>query len=77
MDGLLPSLRDYTTEVKALYRDAWLAENRPYWLDNVLVNYDREAIRWVDKIRFFEEITQQYWATRSVPDLEPSGVFLP
>ncbi len=44
MDGLLPSLCDYTNEVKALYREAWLSENRPYWLDNVLVRYDNEAL---------------------------------
>ncbi|HSB15427.1 MAG TPA: beta-N-acetylhexosaminidase [Bryobacteraceae bacterium] len=77
MDGLLPTLRDYSTEVKAAYRDAWLAENRPYWLDNVLLDYDREALRWVDRIRFFESIHRRYPAAREIPDLEPMGVFLP
>jgi hypothetical protein len=77
MDGLLPTLRDYSTEVKAAYREAWLAENRPYWLDNVLLDYDREALGWVDRIRFFESIHRRYPASREIPDLEPMGVFLP
>lgn len=62
----------FTNEIGELYRE--MQADPP---DNVLASYDRETIRWVDRIRFFEEITQQYWATKAVPDLASSGIFLP
>jgi hexosaminidase len=77
MDGLLPSLRDYTTEVKAEYRAAWLAENRPYYLDNILLSYDREALYWLGRMHYFGEVARSYWSSRQLTNLETDGVFLP
>jgi hypothetical protein len=77
MDGMLPSLRDYIHELKALYREAWLAENRPYWLDNVLVRYDAEALEWVRKMRLFDAAAQEREATRVLPSAEKLGLVLP
>jgi hypothetical protein len=77
MDGLLPSLRDYSTEIRAAYRDAWLAENRPYWLDNVLVRFDAEALGWVQKMALFEGAARQQEATRTLPTPETLGITLP
>jgi len=34
------------SKLKNLYRESWLAENRPYWLDNVLVCYDLQIQQW-------------------------------
>jgi len=39
----LEDLRDATTRLRGLYEKAWLRENRPYWLGNVLVRYDNLA----------------------------------
>ena len=77
MDGLLPSLRDYIHEVKANYREAWLAENRPYWLDNVLVRYDNEALYWVQKMQWFDAAAREYDSSGKLPVPESSGMFLP
>ena len=77
MDGVLPSLRDYINEVKAGYRQAWLAENRPYWLDNVLVRYDNEALYWVRQMQWFDAAAKEYDRTKKLPDPEKAGVFLP
>jgi hypothetical protein len=77
MDGLLPSLRDYTHEVKAMYRDAWLAENRPYWLENVLVRYDAEALEWLRKMRLFDDAALRHDATGALPGAETMGLVLP
>ena len=77
MDGLLPSLRDYSTEVRASYRDAWLAENRPYWLDNVLVRFDAECLGWVQKMALFEGVASQWETTKSLPTIDNLGITLP
>ena len=76
-NGFLQDLRDYANECRALYREAWLAENRPYWLDNVLVRYDAEALYWVQKSRQFSEIAQQYAQSKKLPEPEKFGLYLP
>src|SRR5579863_8918075 len=77
MDGLIPSLRDYIHEVKRMYREVWLAENRPYWLDNVLVRYDAEALYWVRQMQVFDGAAREHEATNALPDAENLGLFLP
>jgi hypothetical protein len=77
MDGLMPSLRDYIHEVKRMYRDTWLLENRPYWLDNVLVRYDAEALYWVRQMQVFEGALRQAETTRTLPDPRELGLTMP
>jgi hypothetical protein len=77
VNGLVQDLRDSTNELKELYRAAWLAENRPYWLDNVLVRYQAEALYWQDKSRLFTQASQAYGATKLLPSPETLGIHLP
>src|SRR5262249_21769471 len=60
INGLLQDGRDFSTEIRSLYQAAWLAENRPYWLDNVLALYDRETRIWLDKITELSLISLRY-----------------
>jgi hexosaminidase len=76
-NGLIQDLRDYANEIKGLYRSAWLAENRPYWLDNVLVRHDYEALLWTGRARLFTEASQQYATTKKMPEPEKLGLHLP
>ncbi len=76
-NGMLQDLRDYANELKDLYRRAWLAENRPYWLDNVLVRYDDEALLWTRRIRLFTDAAQQYNLWQHLPPPEQLGLQLP
>ena len=76
-NGLVQDLRDYANELKGLYRAAWLAENRPYWLDNVLVRYDYEALHWTGRARLFTEASQQYATSKKLPEPEKLGLHLP
>lgn len=77
VNGLVQDLRDSTTKLKNLYRAAWLAENRPYWLDNVLLRYDAEALYWQEKSRLFSRVAQEYAATKTLPSPEAIGLYLP
>jgi len=76
-NGFVQDLRDYANELKALYRAAWLNENRPYWLDNVLVRYDFEVLQWVGRSSLFREALEQYAATKRLPQPEELGLHLP
>ena len=76
-NGMLQDLRDYATELRDLQRRAWLAENRPYWLDNVLVRYDDEALLWTRRIRLFTDAVQQYNLWQRLPPPEELGLHLP
>jgi len=76
-NGFVQDLRDYANELKALYRAAWLNENRPYWLNNVLVRYDFEVLQWVGRSRLFTEAFEQYAITKGLPQPEELGLHLP
>jgi hypothetical protein len=45
-NGRCQDLRDAYSALKSEYSQVWLAENRPYWLNNVTVRYDMEIERW-------------------------------
>jgi hypothetical protein len=45
-NGRCQDLRDAFSAVKSEYSQVWLAENRPFWLNNVTVRYDLEIERW-------------------------------
>jgi hexosaminidase len=76
INGRLQSLRDAITETRKLYREGWGRENRPYWLDNVLVRYDNLASEIQAKIVVVQAAQRQYWTTRTLPAPEPLGFFL-
>jgi hexosaminidase len=76
-NGMIADLRDYINEVKLMYRDTWLSENRPYWLENVLVRYEDEALYWVRKQKLFDGAAQEQRATKSLPAPEQLGLYLP
>jgi hexosaminidase len=58
VNGRCQDLRDGYGYLRDLYRETWLKENRPYWLDNVLAQYDMSMQLWIaraDKIRTARE----------------------
>jgi hexosaminidase len=76
INGRLQSLRDAITETRKLYAESWGRENRPYWLDNVLVRYDNLASEIQAKIVVVQAAQRQYWTTKTLPAPEPLGFFL-
>jgi hexosaminidase len=71
------SLREMTEELTILkesYRNLWLAENRPYWLDSVLVRYDQAALTWLNKSKSLAEAVRNYNSTSILPDPEEFGL---
>jgi hypothetical protein len=71
------SLREMTEELTILkenYRTLWLAENRPYWLDSVLVRYDQAALVWLTKSRALAEAVRIYNSDSILPNPEDFGL---
>jgi hypothetical protein len=76
INGRLQSLRDAITILRKPYAEAWARENRPYWLDNVLVRYDNLAQEVQAKIVVVQAAQRQYWSAKTLPPPEQLGFFL-
>jgi hypothetical protein len=76
INGRLESLRDAITALRQPYAQAWARENRPYWLDNVLVRYDNLAADVQAKIVAVQAAQRQYWSSKTLPAPEQLGFFL-
>jgi len=71
------SLREMAEELSALradYREQWLRENRPYWLDTILARYDLAIANWLGKSRALDEALRDYDASSTLPNPEEFGV---
>lgn len=70
----LREMAEELAELKAEYKEQWLAENRPYWLDSVLARYDQSISIWLSKSRAVEEAMRTYEATSTLPSPEEFGL---
>jgi hypothetical protein len=71
------SLREMAEELALLretYRQQWLAENKPYWLDSVLARYDQAIAIWLNKSRALEDVLREYEQTSILPNPEAFGL---
>jgi hexosaminidase len=76
INARLEDLRDETTRLSKMYREAWLREYNPFWLDNVLVRYDALAREFQTKIVAVRQARRQYEATKSLTPPQDLGFYL-
>ncbi len=74
MNGRCQDLRDGYSELKTAYQANWLAENRPYWLENVLVRYDLRIQLWQERGEAINTLIEQWQRTGSMPSTEAAGI---
>ena len=70
-------LREMAEELAALkrsYREQWLAENRPYWLESVLARYDAAIATWLGRSKALEEALREYNESSTLPNPEEVGL---
>ncbi len=72
----LEDLRDATTRLSEMYREAWLREYNPFWLDNVLVRYDMLAGEFQQKIVAVRQVRRQYDLTKTLAPPQDLGFYL-
>jgi hexosaminidase len=77
MNGRCQDLRDGFSLLKNLYRESWLAENRPYWIDNVLVRYDLQTQLWEKRGEDIDTIIHTFETTRALPAAAQAGIPAP
>ena len=77
INGRLQDLRDAYGLTRELYEAAWLRENRPYWLRNVLVKYDLAMQSWQARADRFAQARNEYGRTRKLPPSESIGIPAP
>jgi hexosaminidase len=76
INARLEDLRDATTRLSQMYREAYLREYGPYWLDNVLVRYDSLAREFQTKIVAVRQARRQYEATKTLIPPQDLGFYL-
>ena len=70
----LRGMAEELSVLRASYREQWLAENRPYWLDSVLARYDHAIAEWLAKSRELGEVLRNYETTSTLPDPQAFGL---
>jgi hypothetical protein len=70
----LHDIRDGYLLLRGLYRQAWLRDNRSYWLDNNLSHYDRVANLWSDRLDRWSLASRQWHGLHTLPPASELGL---
>lgn len=73
-DGHCDDLQQGYNYLREEYRELWLKENRPYWLDNVLNRYDIAAQLWSKRSEMFTEVQSRWEADHKLPSAPTLGL---
>lgn len=72
-DGRFQDIRDGYAQLGGLFRQAWLRDNRPFWLENNLARYDAATQLWVGRGDRWLQVLQQWRETHTLPTPEQAG----
>ena len=72
--GLLGQGRENAALLEGEHQRLWLAENRPYWLDNIRAQYDQDLRAWMDKSDELRAYTVMFRNGRRLPSAEQVGL---
>jgi hypothetical protein len=73
-NGRLKDIRDGYTLLRGLYQQAWLRDNRPYWLQNNLAHYDAAAQLWLGRSDRWDLVLYQWYETHTLPPAKEVGL---
>ncbi len=73
-NGRLKDMRDGYTLLRGLYQQAWLRDNRPYWLQNNLAHYDAAAQLWLGRSDHWDLVLYQWYETHTLPTAKEAGL---
>ena len=73
-NGLCEDMRDGYSYTRLGYSQLWLRENRPYWLQNVLVRYDLATQMWVQRSARFRAAHDAWRENHKLPAPAELGI---
>jgi hexosaminidase len=73
-NGLCEDMRDGYSYTRLEYSQLWLRENRPYWLQNVLVRYDLATQLWVERSLRFRTARDEWRDHHKLPAPAELGI---
>jgi hexosaminidase len=74
VNGRCQDLRSGYGYLRDTYRDVWLSENRPFWLNNVLAKYDIAQQMWILRGERFSKARRQWGQAKTLPSPEEMGL---
>ena len=76
-NGRLQDIRDGYSQLGQLFHDAWLRDNRTYWLANNMARYDRATQMWIGRGSAWQNVIQHWKDTHTLPAASEVGLPAP
>jgi hypothetical protein len=74
INGRMQDMRNSYTLLRDLYESAWLRSNRPYWLRNILEQYDYAAHIWLARSDKLRSAQRQWNDLKTLPPASDLGI---
>jgi hexosaminidase len=74
VNGRIQDIRSGYTLLRDLYESAWLRSNRPYWLRNVLEQYDYTVQIWLARADKVHSAQRQWGDSKTLPSAADLGI---
>jgi hexosaminidase len=74
VNGRIQDIRNGYTLIRDLYESAWLRSNRPYWLRNILEQYDYTTQIWLARADKIHSAQRQWTETKTLPSAQELGI---
>jgi hexosaminidase len=74
VNGRIEDIRNGYTLIRDLYESAWLRSNRPYWLRNVLEQYDYTTQLWLARADKVHSAQRQWADSKTLPPADQLGI---
>ncbi|HWG16867.1 MAG TPA: glycoside hydrolase family 20 zincin-like fold domain-containing protein [Acidobacteriaceae bacterium] len=74
VNGRLEDMRNGYTLLRDLFESAWLRSNRPFWLRNVLEQYDAAAQLWIARADKVHSAQRQWVDSKTLPNAADLGI---
>jgi len=76
-NGRIEDIRDGYTQLGQLFTQAWLRDNRPYWLANNQARYNRAAQMWIGRGDRWQLVIDHWGDTHTLPPAAEVGLPAP
>jgi hypothetical protein len=73
-NGRLEDIRDGYALLRGLFQQAWMRDNRPYWLQINLSRYDGATELWIDRSRKWNQLIRNWHETHTLPSAADAGL---